>query len=58
MFGAKHFPLKIYMKNKMEEKELLEEYCLSPKEEGENKSENEQRKSCTKCNWKNIRCHE
>ena len=23
------------MKNKMEEKELLEEYCLGPKEEGE-----------------------
>ena len=43
------------MKNKMEEKELLEEYCLGPKEEGKNKSENVERKSCTKCNWKNIR---
>ena len=46
------------MKNKMEEKEPLEEYCLGPKEEGENKSENEERKSCTKCNWKNITSHE
>ena len=46
------------MKNKMEEKELLEEYCLGPKEEGESKSENEKRKSCRKCNWKNIRSHE
>ena len=42
------------MKNKMEEKELLKEYCLGPKEEGKNKSENVERKSCTKCNWKNI----
>ena len=39
------------MKNKMEEKELLEEYCLGPKEEGKNKSENVERKSGTKCNW-------
>ena len=46
------------MKKKMEEKKLLEEYCLGRKEEAKNKSENVERKSGTKFNWKNISSHE